>query len=133
MSTRKDRSLQHLVHFVASQVGATEAAAFRLPELALAFHIRPDEAGVEQRAAAIAAFRELVRPCVDSGKDGVFEIEGICEQQPSVLTYAGYRPQYCLIWLPTGHILQNAVVAIVTRCSDQQEAIGLLQRLRICL
>ena len=37
-------------------------------------HIRPDNSSAELRAAAVAAFQEMIKPCLAQGKDGAIEI-----------------------------------------------------------
>src|ERR1043166_9377267 len=64
----------------AVSVAGTEAAAFLLERgtgegeqeafaLRLIAHIRPDEAAQDVREQAVAAFQEIVRPCVAQAKD----------------------------------------------------------------
>src|SRR5882672_3084873 len=62
-------------------VVGTEAVSFLIdrgePQLGLfrlITHIRPDESDAATRAAAIAAFQDIIRPCVMQGKDGAIEV-----------------------------------------------------------
>lgn len=108
-------------------VAGTEAAAFLIekqpeqsPEnpaglfsLRPIAHIRPDQSGAEQRAAAIAAFQEIIKPCVIQGKDGAVEIGSPDEVS---------EPQYCLVTLLRNEGNVVAVSAVVTRCRDLERA-----------
>src|SRR6185503_4421177 len=65
----------------AVHVAGTEAAAFIIEpsqeggfNLKTIAHIRPDSSSPETRAAAISAFQEIVRPCVEQQKDGAIQI-----------------------------------------------------------
>jgi len=72
--------LNHLLTQQAIMVAGAEAAAFLIEGGAETFslrpiaHIREDNSDSETRAAALNAFQELIRPCVEQGKDGVLEV-----------------------------------------------------------
>src|SRR5688572_31805004 len=63
-------------------VAGTEAAGFIIEpgpegkgfELKTIAHIRPDNSDTDTRAAALEAFRGIVRPCVEQGKDGAIQV-----------------------------------------------------------
>jgi hypothetical protein len=121
------KRIEDVVQVAAYMVGATEAAVFRRPDMALLVHIRPDEADAALRAAAIAAFKELIEQT--NGKDAVIEGDAGFAAQSHVLPYAGYRPQYCLIAFPSDGCAADAVVAVIVRCADDREAARKLERL----
>ena len=74
--------IHDLLQTQAVTVAGTEAAAFLLErnEQGMGFrpiaHIRPDQSTPEIRAAAIQAFQDIVKPCVQQGKDGAIEVQG---------------------------------------------------------
>jgi hypothetical protein len=93
----KPKSLDDLIRSLACSIDATEAVAFSVrrhslgdAELDSLLHLRPDNAPSGTRAAAVAAFRELIRPCVLVGKDGALEVGE---------TDGVRGPQFCLIKL----------------------------------
>ena len=81
-----------LIHAQAVHVAGTEAAAFLIERnvgpdgnppdgqplfsLRPIAHIRPDNSSTDARAAALQAFMELIRPCIEQGKDGALEVGG---------------------------------------------------------
>jgi multidrug resistance efflux pump len=104
----------------AVHVAGTEAAAFIIEpsqeggfNLKTIAHIRPDSSSAETRAAAIAAFQEIVRPCVEQQKDGAIQIGA---DDPTA------EPQFCLVTLlrSDGNIV--AVSAVIARCRDLERA-----------
>ena len=125
--------LESLVWKMAASVAATEAAAFAVRsdsqiehlkdrDLLLLCHIRPDDADETLRAAAIEAIRELIKPCLMQGKDGMIEIDD---------TYDGKNRQYCLVIVERrdGDALAGAG-AFITRCrnlKDAEKKLGVLQ------
>src|SRR5688572_13326180 len=123
-----ERNIEDVIHTAAYMVGGTEAAVFRLPDMALLLHVRPDDADAAQRAAAIAAFEELIRQV--NGKDAVIEVVAEDATQSRVLPYAGHRPQYCLIAFPSSGSAAEAVVAVIVRCADDRDAARQLERLQ---
>jgi RND family efflux transporter MFP subunit len=100
-------------------VAGTEAAGFLIEKGEQQFtlrpvaHIRPDESDAQTRAAALAAFQEIIRPCVLQGKDGAIEV-GPANQEN--------EPQYCLVTLLRADVDIIAVSAVITRCLDVNRA-----------
>src|SRR5439155_8548588 len=77
-------------------------------------HIRPDTSSPDVRAAAIAAFQDLIKPCVEQGRDGAIEV--------SAAGADGGEAQYCLITLLRAEGEIVAVSAVVTRCMNVERA-----------
>src|SRR5438093_10278799 len=80
---KRPANLEQLVRKIASEIGATEAAAFAVApdffdgrRISPLLHVRPDRADSAARGAAMAAFKEIVSPCIQQAKDGRIEIEG---------------------------------------------------------
>jgi biotin carboxyl carrier protein len=122
--------LHQVIYLQAVTVAGTEAAAFLVKPgeqsgflLELMDHIRPDESTEEVRNAAIQAFKEIVRPCVEQNKDGAIEVDA---------ADASGEVQYCLVTL-----LRNeagaavAATAVVTRARDLQRAQQRLDSMRL--
>lgn len=116
------RFIHDLVTTQAVTVAGTEAAAFVLeaptepggkPELRQVAHIRPDQCTDDVRAAAIRAFRDVILPCIEQGKDGAVEVT-----PPDT---AG-ESQYCLITLLKSENKLMAASAVVTRCAGNDRA-----------
>ena len=115
-----------LISAQAVTVAGTEAAGFVIermvsqidgkPDFTLRpiAHVRPGESTPEIRAAAIQAFQELVRPCVDQGKDGAIEIDR--SGDPS------NEPQFCLITVLRNEGEIVAASAVVTRAMNLERA-----------
>ncbi|HEX8913589.1 MAG TPA: hypothetical protein VF796_14620, partial [Humisphaera sp.] len=89
--------LNELLTTQAVTVGGTEAAGFKLEPgdggavaIRPVAHVRPDEATAQARAAAIAAFQDLIKPCAEQNRDGAIEVAA---------ADASGQPQYCLITL----------------------------------
>jgi hypothetical protein len=124
------RFLHELIYLQAVTVAGTEAIAFLVrPGEQAGFllekidHIRPDESSDEQREAAVQAFKDIVMPCVQQGKDGAIEVDG-----PD----ASNEIQYCLVTLlraEQGNIV--AATAVITRCRDLQRAQQRLDSMRL--
>ncbi|HEX8915131.1 MAG TPA: HlyD family efflux transporter periplasmic adaptor subunit [Humisphaera sp.] len=101
-------------------VAGTEAAGFLLERsgenqvtLRPIAHIRPDESPAETRAAAIAAFQDLIKPCVEQGRDGAIEVAaGTGESEP----------QYCLVTLLRAEGEVVAASAVIARCINTERA-----------
>ena len=88
-------------------VVGTEAAGFLIERgaentmgLRPIAHVRPDQSTPEARTAALNAFQDLVRPCIQQGKDGAIEVAGPNDAAES---------QVCLVTLLRA---DNAVVAV---------------------
>jgi multidrug resistance efflux pump len=110
-------------------VAGTEAAGFLTErqgekvELRPIAHIRPDESTPEMRAAAVSAFQEIIRPCVEQGKDGAIEIGGTPP--------GGGEPQFCLVTLLRNEGNVVAVAAVVARCRNVERAQQRLMSLQL--
>ena len=89
---------------------AAAAAQFGLRPIA---HIRPDESGPEIRAAALEAFKEIVKPCIQQGKDGAFEVGPANQQAES---------QFCLVTLLRNEGTVVAASSVITRARDLDRA-----------
>jgi len=89
---------------------AAAAAQFGLRPIA---HIRPDESGPEIRSAALEAFKEIVKPCIQQGKDGAFEVGPANVQAES---------QFCLVTLLRNEGTVVAASAVITRARDLDRA-----------
>ena len=101
-------------------VAGTEAAGFLLErgaEEAISLrpiaHVRPDNSSPEARTAALNAFQELVRPCIQQNKDGAIEVGGPNDAAES---------QFCLVTLLRADNAVVAVSAVVTRCINLERA-----------
>jgi hypothetical protein len=102
-------------------VAGTEAAGFLLERggeqnqvtLRPIAHIRPDQSDQDTRAAAIAAFLDLIKPCVEQGRDGAIEVAQGSD---------GAESQYCLVTLLRAEGEVVAASAVITRCRDVDRA-----------
>jgi multidrug resistance efflux pump len=102
-------------------VAGTEAAGFLLEagseqgtaQLKTVAHIRPDNSAPEVREQALNAFREIVTPCLQQGKNGAILIEG---------TEGVGEPQFCLVTLLRNEGNVVACSAVITRCRNQDAA-----------
>lgn len=101
-------------------VAGTEAAGFLLEKgaedalnLRPIAHVRPDASSNEARTAALNAFQELVRPCIQQNKDGAIEVGGPNDAAES---------QFCLVTLLRAENNVVAVSAVVTRCINLERA-----------
>ncbi len=113
--------IEDLLKTQAVVVAGTEAAAFLLekqkdqkdPALRPIAHIRADNSSAETRAAALAAFQTIVKPCLEQGKDGAIELQ---------TGEVGVEPQFCLATLlrRDGEIV--AITAVITRCMNLERA-----------
>lgn len=101
-------------------VAGTEAAGFLLERngeqaaLRPIAHIRPDESSPEVRAQALAAFQDLIKPCIEQGRDGAIEVSPTGQD--------GSEAQYCLITLLRADGDVVGVSAVVTRCMNVDRA-----------
>lgn len=112
--------IEELLRTQAAVVAGTEAAGFLIEKtdqaeasLRLIAHIRPDNSSAETRAAAIAAFQEIIKPCLAQGKDGAIEIQ---------TGDATAEPQFCLVTLLRREADVVAVSAVITRCRNIERA-----------
>jgi hypothetical protein len=120
-----------LITTQATTVVGTEAAGFLIeqgedggPGFRLLSHIRPDTSTREVRDAAIKAFLDLIKPCVQEGKDGAIELGNPNEvYQPEM--------QYCLVTLLRAEGKPVAVSAVITRCMNLDRAKQRLQSMQL--
>ena len=121
------RNLYDRMCEVAASIGATEMAVFSNasgvagPDLKNVLHVRPDDASPEHREAAVAAFRDIVRPCVAQSKDGAIEVAEVPD--------AAGRLQFCLVTLirETNEVVGAA--AFIVRRTNLDEAKAALARI----
>ena len=112
--------IQDLITTQATTVAGTEAAGFLIERgeegagLRLISHVRPDNSSADQRAAAVQAFVDLIKPCVSEGKDGAIEI--------AAQDFRTAETQYCLVTLLRSDGEAVAVSAVVTRCMNLERA-----------
>jgi hypothetical protein len=123
-------NLDQLMRLSGTAIRATEAVAFALErdftghaELRLIHHIRDDDSSPESRTQAVDAFRRIVAPCIEVGRDGVIQIEGT--------RHAG-TGQYCVIKLAADDKVIVGVTAFITRCIDDDDAQRQLAVVRAC-
>lgn len=123
--------IHDLVYTQATVVAGTEAAAFLIEpaqdgskgfNLKAAAHIRPDDSDPDTRAAALAAFQDIMKPCVQQGKDGAIQIDG---------TGDGSDSQYCLVTLLRSEGNVVAASAVITRARDLERAQKLLTPMQL--
>ncbi|HEV2690044.1 MAG TPA: hypothetical protein VGV35_15905, partial [Bryobacteraceae bacterium] len=121
--------LNDLLTTQAIMVAGTEAAGFLIEaaqeeqlNLRPIAHIRPDNSDADTRSAALAAFQELVKPCVLQGKDGAIEVSTPND---------GSEAQFCLITLLRADGNLVAVSAVVTRCLNLERARQRLQSMQL--
>lgn len=101
-------------------VAGTEAAAFLLergangPSLRSVAHMRPDNSNAQTRAAALAAFQEIITACIQQSRDGAIEISAGEASAPD--------PQFCLVTLLRHEGQIVAASAVITRCRDAERA-----------
>ncbi|HZN67410.1 MAG TPA: HlyD family efflux transporter periplasmic adaptor subunit [Tepidisphaeraceae bacterium] len=124
--------IHDLIQTQAVTVAGTEAAAFLLeraqaPDAAEGeegekavqlvlrpiAHIRPDDSAPEIRAKALDAFKEIITPCIQQGKDGAFEVGAPNSQAES---------QFCLVTLLRSEGQVVAASAVITRCVNLDRA-----------
>ena len=111
--------LNDMLTVQAVTVAGTEAAAFVIdrnqPQFTLqaVAHIRPDNSDAPTRAAAVAAFQQLVRPCVTEGKDAALEVGPPNTQE---------ERQYLLATLLRTETEIVAISAVITRCRNMDLA-----------
>jgi hypothetical protein len=112
--------IKGLLRTQAITVAGTEAAAFLVearkdqpePLLRLIEHVRSDNSTAEVRAAAVAAFQEIIKPVLAQGKDG-----GAIELQTGE-GGSGIEPQFCLVTPLRREAIIVGVTAVITRCKD---------------
>ena len=101
-------------------VAGTEAAGFVLEagenntaSLRPIAHIRPDASTAEVRAAALGAFQDLVKPCIEQNRDGAIQVAEGTE---------GNEAQFCLVTLLRNDGQVVAASAVITRCLNVERA-----------
>lgn len=110
-----------LITTQATTVAGTEAAGFLIDRneegfsLRMLGHIRPDNSTAEVRKQAIQAFMDLIKPCVQEGKDGAIEIGPSGDLRSA-------EAQYCLVTLLRAEGEAVAVSAVITRCMNLERA-----------
>src|SRR3954468_17094604 len=110
-----------LVTTQAVVVVGTEAAGFLLEAtgeentvtLRPIAHIRPDNSAQDVRSAALAAFQDLIAPCVQQNRDGAIEVSPGTD---------GQEAQFCLVTLLRNEGNIVAVSAVITRCLNVERA-----------
>ena len=111
--------LQDLLNTQALVVAGTEAVAFLIDRvegavrLVPVVHMRPDQASDEVRKAAVAAFIQLLMPCVEQNREGAFEV-GVPDD-------AG-EPQFCLATVLRTEARAVGITAVITRCHGLERA-----------
>jgi hypothetical protein len=108
------------LHRLAALVNASEAVAFAVhaPEpsrrrLELLTHIRPGGSMSEIRESAVHAFENMVLKCLAENRDGAI---------PVSVAAADGSAQYCLVTRMLDSDVVRAVIAVIVRCLDQEEA-----------
>lgn len=119
-----------LITAQAITVGGTEAAGFVIEpdgsgnaRLINVAHVRHDDSPDEVRQAALQAFAEIIKPCVQQGRDGAIEVGGATPENP--------EPQFCLVTLLRGEGELQAVSAVIARCRDLERAQQRLDSMRL--
>ena len=121
-------NLEQLIRNIAVDIGATEAVAFAVQRdfrdgfwADVLVHIRPDSSDPKVRGAAVAAFKDVIAPCVAQGKDGAIEVDENDD---------GRGKQYCIVTLGPRDREVTGVAAFVVRCSGLDDARAILTRVR---
>jgi hypothetical protein len=112
--------IKGLLKTQAITVAGTEAAAFLVEArkdqaeatLRLIEHVRTDNSSAETRAAAVAAFQEIIKPVLAQAKEG-----GAIELQSNE-GGSGVEPQFCLVTPLRREAMIVGVTAVITRCKD---------------
>ena len=91
-------------------------------QLRLLAHERGDDSDAQTRAAAISAFQDLVKPCVEQGKDGAIDLGMVGDSSES---------QFCLITLLRSDGQPVAVSAVIARCLDVNRATQRLSSMKL--
>lgn len=113
-------NLESLMENIKAEVGATEAAVFGInPDFfdgrhfQPLIHLRPDDSDPAARRTALAAFQDLINPCVQSAKDGIIEIASAGNDT---------MKQFCLITLAHRENTVVGASAFIVPCRDAQDA-----------
>ena len=123
--TQSPSNLEQLVQKIAVSIGATEAAAFRVVRdplgvgnVDLLVHLRPDDSDAATRQAAVAAFEDVIAPCLERGS----EIE--------VGADTGSGKQFCLVVLARRGGDIAGAAAFIVRSRNEKVANILLRRVQ---
>jgi hypothetical protein len=122
------RDLHDRMCGIAASVEATEMAVFSAArgmgglDLRNVLHVRADDATDEERADAVRAFQDLVRPCVADGKNGVFLVNEASDERG--------RLQYCLVTVSRQADAITGAVAFIVRRKNLDEAKAALARVK---
>jgi len=108
-------------------VGGTEAAAFECiehPEVSLELlaHIRPDNASTAIRDQALAAFRDIIAPCVQQRRNGAIEVGSHDENS--------LTKQYCLValmWRSNEIRIANAIIVPAIDTDEAKQKLRVLE------
>jgi hypothetical protein len=84
----------------------------------LLYHVRPDNSTAQVLDDAIAAFREIVAPCLIADKNGAIQIQDGTDP-----------PQFCLVVIMRFADLVRVVLACIARFENSAEASRGLERL----
>jgi hypothetical protein len=99
-------------------VGGTEAVAFVAEpdthELTLLTHIRGGKTDASTRARAARAFADLTTPCLREQRDSVYEVNASTGNDGTT--------QFCLVRLLHPATTVTAVLAVIVRCHDIEQA-----------
>ncbi len=112
--------ISELITAQATTVAGTEATGFLIERgqdkvgLRVLAHIRNDESDEQTRSAAVTAFQELVRPCIQQAKDGAIDL--------GMTAGDSIESQFCLITLLRNEGEIVAVSAVIARCRDVERA-----------
>jgi hypothetical protein len=113
-------NLEQLIHKIVADIGATEAAAFSVQpdffedhRIVPLVHMRPDSPDDAARQAAIAAFKEILTPCIQQANDGAIEIDGTAD---------GETKQFCLVTLARRENEIVGAAMFIVRCRDLEHA-----------
>jgi hypothetical protein len=107
-------------------IAATELAVFDFQPssgiLAPLYHIRSGNSDQETRKAALAAFTQIILPCVQQSKDGVIEIPN---------SQSSYGTQFCLVTLTRHQKQVRGAAAFIIRRQNMAQARQALTQLQI--
>ncbi len=118
-SANLSQFIDDLLRTQAVMVAGTEAAGFIFERtdagmtLRNIAHVRPDNSTAETRAAAITAFQEIIKPCIEQQKDGAIEVQG---------SDGASEAQYCLVTVLRTEKEIIGASAVITRCRDLERA-----------
>jgi len=112
----------------AQRIGATEMAVFAIEQrflrktrLTALAHVRPEACTAEMRAAALGAFDEIVRVCLQHQRDGTIEVTQSRDEERGT--------QYCLVTLARREGRVIGAGAFIARFHTSEAAKDALRRL----